>query len=90
MVPPRPQETTFGVLLAQQATWQVCITGAAILEAGAFVVVSQPKGVEWNQLGPQKKSFSREFSIFKSSFSSDKVFKKKIIINIYSIISKDS
>lgn len=30
MIPPRPQETTFGVLFAQQATWHVSIMDAAI------------------------------------------------------------
>lgn len=37
MVPPRPHETTFGVLFAQQATWHVSNKGGAMLEA----VVSQ-------------------------------------------------
>lgn len=39
IVPPRPQETTFGVLFAQQATWHVSNTDAAILEAGVVVAL---------------------------------------------------
>lgn len=34
IVPPRPQETTLGVLLAEQATWHVSSLSAAILLSG--------------------------------------------------------
>lgn len=39
MIPPRPQEATFGDLFAQQATWHVSTTAAAILDAEVMVLL---------------------------------------------------